>query len=761
MSGPYTLHTESVQVVALSQVAAPCSCRLLTHSSLLWHHHLGHPSLKRLRCMHSRLLVSSLLRSLPPPLPSLAPPLTLHSSFPLHTLHMEVWDPTPVSRSRWGHYFLLVVDDFTRYTTVFPLEHKGDIWVVLIRWIRAVCCQLSARFRHDLPVLRVHSDHGGKFSFGLLEDLCREEDITELSPRTLCCVFLGFPTDAPHWQFYHPATRRVLSSRNVTFDESVCYYCLFPHRSSPVPPPPPLPPLFLVPCYPPVDPLVSCSLSDLAADNTMASHCSPCLETLPSFPPQQPSLPLELVDVDSSAVGGGDAGGAGSGGAGSGVADSGVAERPSGGGVEGTTAGGSLKMLEVLELELLEVLELEVLEVLVLEVLELEVLEVPGAGVAGAGGSGARCTGARGAGGSGARGSGGLEVFELKVPTLEVQPHHVALPLPPSSSLSDIPDPVSDLARAASPSLVDFAATCPFDYHASLVFYCAYPPSIGGELALGCDVLEDGQFELECLTAAVPHLAAMLLASEGDPDALGIPTPRFYAEAITGQYSSHWQTAMDVEMILELHRHLRQPSRGDLAAPPTWLQITWDTAACTITLTPLRMVQQVLHHFRFQFSMPLSTPLPTGHSLSAPLSDESVEPSGPYPELVGFLFICTQPDLAYPLSILACYVAPGRHSPEQYWGATKRRASPPVLYVDNRAMVGLCWEQRLEHRSKHIALRYFLVQDSEQRGQLCLAYVALEANTADIFTKALGSGDHQRFCNALGLVPTLPHLLIS
>ncbi|CAI7760857.1 unnamed protein product [Closterium sp. NIES-53] len=34
--------------------------------------------------------------------------------------------------------------------------------------------------------------------------------------------------------------------------------------------------------------------------------------------------------------------------------------------------------------------------------------------------------------------------------------------------------------------------------------------------------------------------------------------------------------------------------------------------------------------------------------------------------------------------------------------------SPPVLYVDNKAMLALCREQRLEHRTKHIALRYFL-----------------------------------------------------
>ncbi|CAI7875004.1 unnamed protein product [Closterium sp. NIES-53] len=67
----------------------------------------------------------------------------------------------------------------------------------------------------------------------------------------------------------------------------------------------------------------------------------------------------------------------------------------------------------------------------------------------------------------------------------------------------------------------------------------------------------------------------------------------------------------------------------------------------------------------------------------------------------------------------------------------------------------------LEHRTKHIALRYFLARELQQRGQLRLAYVASEANTADIFTKALPPGDHQRFCTMLGLVPTWPHLLTS
>ncbi|CAI7781870.1 unnamed protein product [Closterium sp. NIES-54] len=86
------------------------------------------------------------------------------------------------------------------------------------------------------------------------------------------------------------------------------------------------------------------------------------------------------------------------------------------------------------------------------------------------------------------------------------------------------------------------------------------------------------------------------------------------------------------------------------------------------------MVHQVLQRFGFRFSLPQFPPLPTGHSLSAPPSNESVEPSGLYPELVGclmYLMTCTRPDLAYPLSILARYVAPKRHRPE-HMEAAKR-----------------------------------------------------------------------------------------
>ncbi|CAI7770595.1 unnamed protein product [Closterium sp. NIES-53] len=151
----------------------------------------------------------------------------------------------------------------------------------------------------------------------------------------------------------------------------------------------------------------------------------------------------------------------------------------------------------------------------------------------------------------------------------------VPLPSPPASSLPVLADPESDSLRAASPTvarllsvvvtdpsfetatasalvaeLVDFAACCRLDYVAGLVAESASlcPPSVGGECALSTDVLEDRQEEFQCFAATLPHLVSMLIAPEGDPDAPDIPTPRSYAEAIEGPYSSQWQSAMDAEM---------------------------------------------------------------------------------------------------------------------------------------------------------------------------------------------------------------------
>ncbi|CAI7800834.1 unnamed protein product [Closterium sp. NIES-54] len=408
-----------------------------------------------------------------------------------------------------------------RYTTVFPLRSKGEVSAVLIPWICTVRLQLSARFGQDLLVLRLHSDRGGEFSSDLLWDYSRGEGITQsfmlpdspqqngiperriglvmkvartsmihaaaphflwpfavqyaahqlnlrprvslpetsptlrwtgkvgdasvfqvwgsrafvrdmsadkLSARTLPYVFLGFVHDAPGWQFYHPASRRVLPSQDVTFDESVPFNHLLPYCSAPSPPPP----LFLAPGPPPVDPL----------------------------PPQGPA-PSGVSQVDP---------------------------------LPGTVP--------------------------------VQVAVVSGA----APGAASRGAGSEGAG-SGAR---------------------AASPTVARLLATAVTDPSFESAAASAlvAELLDFAAACRLDYASAVVVepVPASPPSVGGECALGTDVLEDRQEDFECLAAAVPCFASLLLAPEGDLDAPDIPTPRSYAEAITGPYSSQWHAAMDAEM---------------------------------------------------------------------------------------------------------------------------------------------------------------------------------------------------------------------
>ncbi|CAI7807256.1 unnamed protein product [Closterium sp. NIES-54] len=415
------------------------------------------------------------------------------------------------------------------------------------------------------------------------------------------------------------------------------------------------------------------------------------------------------------------------------------------------------------------------------------------------------------------------------------------------------PDFESTATFALVTQLVDFATRSRLDYVASLVTESesVYPPSVGGEPALSSDVLEDRQFELECLAATLTCFTSMLLCLEGDPDALDIPTPRSYVEAIAGEYSSQWQTAMDAEMA-------SWKSTGTYVdeVPPPGANIGVDffqTFSPTPKMTTLRVLLHVavkiltqrdyeLHSLDFNtaflqgsvheeiwlrrppgFTGP--SPAGTQWSLRWPVYGLRQAPREWHDTLrttlaaLGFALFSADPTLflrtgttlppfyvlvyvddlvfatadtealalGYSFSLgsgsiswrstRSSSVLGSTCEVEIYTGAMaaqelrwltylltdlgERPRSPPVLYVDNKAMLALCREQRLEHKTKNIALCYFLARELQQRRQLRLSYVASRANTADVFTKALGFGDHQRFFTALGLVPTLPHLRVA
>ncbi|CAI7828937.1 unnamed protein product [Closterium sp. NIES-53] len=329
-SSLYTLTTASPLVSASGQVAAssqvfaaasrsspafaPCLCRPLSHKTLLWHHRLGHPS----------------------------PPPRIHGQ---------------------GHkrYFLLVVDDYSRYTTVFPLRSKGEVPEVLIDWIRGTRRQLSERFGLDLPVLRPHSDRGGEFSSDLLRAFCRVEGIRQtftlpaspqqngtaerrigmyvahqinLQPR----VSLPETTPTLRWtgKVGDPSAFRVWGSRAFVCDTSAARYLPVPFPGSSLASPLMHPggssttPPRVVFCPLRTSRLTSRCLTTISFPTTLPFSPPPPLFLAPGTPPVDPlppqgpapsdvsqvdpAEPIEVA-VDSGAARGAEPAGAGTGGA--------------------------------------------------------------------------------------------------------------------------------------------------------------------------------------------------------------------------------------------------------------------------------------------------------------------------------------------------------------------------------------------------------------------------------------------------------------
>ncbi|CAI7800191.1 unnamed protein product [Closterium sp. NIES-53] len=903
-SSLYTLATEPPQVAAFAQVctsgqvATFCSCRLLSHQTLLRHHCLGHPSLPRLRGMPSCLLVCGLPRSLPPLPPSHASPClpcvegrqraAPHSSSfppttaPLQTLHMDVWGPARVNGLGRERYFLLVVDDYTRYTTVFPLRSKGEVSAVLIPWIRAVRLQLRERFGQNLPVLRLHSDRGDPLPGTALVHVAVVSDAAPGATSGGAACGGAEPGGAGS---------EGAGSGGAESEGAECGGAE---------------PWGAASSGGPASASLRLSLKQLREQLVQCPHCR------------------------SGAPGAGNPGDAGAEG-GVGAAGAGAVD-PGAGGVGGTVR--TRPYFVPLLQQILGVPSSTGLPPPFLcpppdqsqpPLQPASPLPVPSPYTEQSGGFTERHEPA----------SHPFSPVRTARRTPHLRPplvpgtHTMALPRAASPTVARllataVPDPSFESAAASAlvTELLDFATACRLDYASALVAesVLASPPSIGGECALRTDVLEDRQEDIECLAAAVPRFASLLLAPEGDPDAPDIPTRRSYAEAITGPYSSQWQAAMDAETaswkstgtyvnevpppgvnivvgmwILRrdymlhsldfctaflqgsLHEEiwlrrppgftgtflggtkwsLRRPVYGLCQAPRKWHDILRTTFAAlgfvpsttdpsmflrtdnslppfyvlvyvvdlvfgtahTEALTLVKYELQKRHtctdlgELRSYLGLQITRDRArrTITLTRSHMVHQSVEPSGPYPELVGclmYLMTCTRPDLAYPPSLLARYVAPCRHrkglvvltshangswvddsatqrssqllssscEAEIYAGAMaaqelrwltylvtelgEQPRSPPVLYVDNNAMIALCHEHRLEHRMKHIALRYFIARELQQRGQLRLAYVATRASTADVFTKALPPGDHQRFVTVLGLVPT-PHLVTA
>uniref|UniRef100_A0A2N9GG32 Integrase catalytic domain-containing protein n=1 Tax=Fagus sylvatica TaxID=28930 RepID=A0A2N9GG32_FAGSY len=188
-NGLYPIHTlPSSFVSSIPQLSAPASTSIQAFLSSknkwqLWHQRLDHPS--------DRVLVSAL--------PSLSPCISANnkhvqhhcqhcligkmhklpfvssqfqSTQPLELVHSDVWGPAPVNSCNGYRYYLLFVDDYSRFSWLYLLKHKSDVLSTFKHFQATVENLLSKKIK----ILR--TDCGGEYTSNAFTAHCASHGIT-------------------------------------------------------------------------------------------------------------------------------------------------------------------------------------------------------------------------------------------------------------------------------------------------------------------------------------------------------------------------------------------------------------------------------------------------------------------------------------------------------------------------------------------------------------------------------------------------------
>uniref|UniRef100_A0A2N9GGL3 Integrase catalytic domain-containing protein n=1 Tax=Fagus sylvatica TaxID=28930 RepID=A0A2N9GGL3_FAGSY len=320
-NGVYPIHSSNLFTSAFNKTA--CAASAYSFSApiwQLWHSRLGHPSNKvlssifpSLQCntslsesvkTHCTHCLAGKMHQLPFPVSN----KTVSSPFSL--IHADLWGPAPIVSYTGFKYYLVLVDEFTKFTWTYLLKHKSDTLQVFTQFHAMVHTQFS------LPIKTFRTDCGGEFTSTKFNQFCANHGIIhqlscphtpqqngtaerkhrhliqcalallsesklpisywsyavstaahlinrlptpnlkqktpwellfhkppdiqylrtfgcqcfplltpytahKLHPKTISCVFLGYPTNTKGYLCLDPVTKRVYTSRHVLFNEHV------------------------------------------------------------------------------------------------------------------------------------------------------------------------------------------------------------------------------------------------------------------------------------------------------------------------------------------------------------------------------------------------------------------------------------------------------------------------------------------------------------------------------------------------------------
>jgi hypothetical protein len=157
---------DSLYVLQHAPVKVFFSNRFRVADSNTWHGRLGHPQPRILQFLnHNKFIsvnkksssfVQSCALSKSCKLPFF--PSANKAIIPLAKIHCDLWGPTPVLSNQDFRYYAIFVDDFSRFTWLYPLKKKSDFYRVFFTFQAMV----EKQFQHEIKVF--HSDSGGEFT---------------------------------------------------------------------------------------------------------------------------------------------------------------------------------------------------------------------------------------------------------------------------------------------------------------------------------------------------------------------------------------------------------------------------------------------------------------------------------------------------------------------------------------------------------------------------------------------------------------------
>lgn len=140
-------------------------CSTIGNKRELWHHRLGHAATDIVtRIMHNcnvscgkykATVCSSCQLAKSHRLPTCLS--SSHASKPLELVYTDIWGPASVTSTSGAKYFILFVDDYSRYTWLYLLQSKDQALPIFKQF------KLQVENQFDAKIKCLQSDNGGEF----------------------------------------------------------------------------------------------------------------------------------------------------------------------------------------------------------------------------------------------------------------------------------------------------------------------------------------------------------------------------------------------------------------------------------------------------------------------------------------------------------------------------------------------------------------------------------------------------------------------